>query len=330
MKITASNQLINELNVYDHYNNDQFNSIENGYINLYKEIYIPDLEITVKYNPEISDQQADISLKSVSVDRLVGNKTAMTTNALHNVINAGSDVVISRDAPYVSPLPILKETQENHKSVAQVNASLADIPESTFFIAEGTWHNSDKVAISSVGNVFGKSGLFSSSQTQFDVPLVTRLSPYFDKVTQAFGVKVFAEGEAIPLKFSGNLNVAEYAFTPEYENYRLDVANGFFIEKHEFPHVFMPKTSADSGVITLGKQIDDNHYALTNIQIPDGCALLVPEDIIHTDSSSRGDIIVTLTDCVKADTVLIHDQSDQPFIMQQDKSERIGLSSWYV
>lgn len=297
----------------------------------YQERRLNDVGITVKYNAELPSQKVESSLKAVSIHRVVNNEVAVTTNALHSIIPPGSDVVINRSAPHITPASPSQTVVGTHQSILETKTSLSSLPDSAFSVIEGTWHDANTVSIAAPGNVFGASGCLSCADVLLEIPMVTELSPAFEDVTQAFGVKVFDKGETVPVKFDKcDLNVVEYQITPANHQYSLEEANGFFVERHEFPHIFMASSDQDEIVITVGKQIKDDQFALANIKVPDGKAIMLPGGTIHTDSLSRGNIVIMLTECVGADTVLMHDKDSQPITLRVDSSERIGLAEWHL
>ncbi|MFS8180405.1 hypothetical protein ACMG4P_02480 [Pseudovibrio denitrificans] len=296
----------------------------------YKERHLGDLGITVKYNPAIPEHQVDSSLAAVSVHRTVGDKLGMTTHALHSVVESGKDAVLSARAPFLTGASPAQETSETHKAIASSTDAIKSLPDSSYLKTEGRWLDASTVQVPAPGNVFGASGLFASAETSLEIPLVTPASPNRDDIAAAFGVRIFDEGQTIPLKFDGNLNAVEYEFGKAYPQYRLDVANGFFIETHDFPHVFMPASEQSEIVITIGKQLEEDQFALTNFLVPHGSGILVPGNTIHADAFSTGNIIAMLTHCTEADVVLMHQPDDSPLPIKVDSSERLGLAEWHV
>ena len=85
-------------------------------------------------------------------------------------------------------------------------------------------------------------------------------------------------------------------------------ANGAFLEKHPFPHVFTPENSYSQGVIVVGKEVDNGFY-FCSIKLKFGEALYLAENVIHSDSSSIGEIFVAFTEGVHSDTVLLKDHN---------------------
>ena len=294
----------------------------------YKERHLGDLGINVKYNPAIPEQQVDSSLAAVSVHRTVNNRLGMTTNALHSVVESGKDAVLSAKAPFLTTASPAQETAQTHQSAAKFSTLLSDLPDAAYLQTKGQWHDASTVQVPAPGNVFGASGLFASAETNLEIPLVTAASPNRDRIAEAFGVKIFDDGQTIPLKFEGNLNAVEYEFGVDYPQYRLEVANGFFIETHDFPHVFMPASEQSEIIITIGKQVEEDQFALTNFLVPHGSAILVPGNTIHADGLSTGSIIALLTHCTEADVVLMHKADDTPLPMQVDNTEHLGISEW--
>lgn len=290
---------------------------------------LPQLGITVKYNPSIPEASVDSSLDAVSVHRTVDGQLGMTTNALHNVITPYTDAVLSARAPFLSSASPAQETQGTHQSAAASHTRISDLPERAYVQTQGQWQDSSTVQVAAPGNVFGASGRFASNEQLLELPLITPASPNRDKIADAFGVKIFEDGQTIPLKFDRNLSAVEYEFGSAYTQYRMEVANGFFIETHEFPHVFMPASEESDIIITIGKQLEeDDQFALTNFLVPHGSAILVPGNTIHADALSTGKIIALLTHCTESDVVLMHKSDDTPLPIQIDNTEYLGLAEW--
>lgn len=295
----------------------------------YAERALPKLGINVKYNPSISEASVASSLPAVSVHRTVHGQLGMTTNALHNVITPDTDAVLSARAPFLSSATPAQETTETHQSAAVSQTRISDLPERAYVQTQGQWQNSSTVQIASAGNVFGASGRFASEEQSLELPLITPASPNRDKIAEAFGVKIYEDGQTIPLKFDRNLSAVEYEFGKDYTKYRMEIADGFFIETHEFPHVFMPASEESDIIITIGKQLEEkDQFALTNFLVPHGSAILVPGNTIHADALSTGKIIALLTHCTESDVVLLHKSDDTPLPIHIDNTEYMGLAEW--
>lgn len=84
-------------------------------------------------------------------------------------------------------------------------------------------------------------------------------------------------------------------------------ANGSFVETHPFPHVFTPGDKDSVGKVLLSKECSGAyHFALINLKY--GEALYLPENTIHSDSSTVGNLFVAFTVGTEADTVLVKDK----------------------
>ena len=154
-------------------------------------------------------------------------------------------------------------------------------------------------------------------------------------VFQHFGVVLVPRGFQIPVITATTRNVRHYGLTlfeqnaviqfdsPEYalvlaryqyaSNYRRDFltleqgGGGYFVERHNFPHLHAPLQPDCDGCMLVGQQTGLDSYEFTGFRIPYGTALYTPPDVIHGDGCIVGEHAITVASASAiADTVLFY------------------------
>lgn len=99
------------------------------------------------------------------------------------------------------------------------------------------------------------------------------------------------------------------------DNYRDDFltqlhgGGGFYVERHNFPHIHIPLSEESRGYIVIGKQHTKNSFSFTAFQIPHGHALYTPSNTIHGDGTLIGKYAISVAkNSAKADTVLFYNE----------------------
>jgi hypothetical protein len=94
-------------------------------------------------------------------------------------------------------------------------------------------------------------------------------------------------------------------------NYLLQpgLGDGFYMEKHNTPHIHIPVDNSSCGHYILGNIIDENLYA-TAFQIPTGCAIYTPPNIYHCDAALVGNWNVMYACASQYITYIIHNNDN--------------------
>jgi hypothetical protein len=106
----------------------------------------------------------------------------------------------------------------------------------------------------------------------YGAELITPDKPYF-KLDNAFPMPLF--NMTIGCDY-----VKDYLLQP-------GLGDGFYMEKHNTPHVHIPIDTSSRGYYILGNIISNNVYA-TAFEIPSGCAIYTPPNIYHCDGALVG------------------------------------------
>ena len=87
------------------------------------------------------------------------------------------------------------------------------------------------------------------------------------------------------------------------------LGNGFYMEKHNTPHIHIPVDNSSSGYYILGTIIDNSLYA-TAFQIPVNCAIYTPSNIYHCDAALIGNWNVMYACASQYITYIIHNNDN--------------------
>ncbi len=196
-----------------------------------------------------------------------------------------------------------------------------------YLIDKGRWISSPMIAgnpqlesaSTGSGNVFGNNGVYIVGDEGLKYPVFTFNDFNSDQELKDFfsGVILFKHNELSPeFSFPANGVGMTYCFENHDNKYisefvlNPEKANGAFVERHPFPHIFTPDNKESTGVIVVGKETDKGYYFCA-IKIGFGEAIYLAENVIHSDSSTIGELFIAFTEGVDADSVLLKDKHCQ-------------------
>ena len=134
----------------------------------------------------------------------------------------------------------------------------------------------------------------STNLSYYGAKLITPENPYFI-LDNAFPMPLF--NMTIGCDY-----VSDYLVQP-------GLGDGFYMEKHNTPHIHIPVDNSSSGYYILGAIIDNNLYA-TAFQIPANCAIYTPPDIYHCDAALVGNWNVMYACASQYITYIIHNNDN--------------------
>lgn len=100
----------------------------------------------------------------------------------------------------------------------------------------------------------------------------------------------------------GSDYVSDYLLQP-------GLGDGFYMEKHNTPHIHIPVDNSSCGYYILGTIIDNSLYA-TAFQIPVNCAIYTPSNIYHCDAALVGNWNVMYACASQYTTYIIHNNDN--------------------
>ncbi len=124
-----------------------------------------------------------------------------------------------------------------------------------------------------------------------------------------YGLMLIKSGSNFPMSaFMADTLLMEYDYKFNYENDFLTQENGgggYYVERHDFPHIHIPLNKYSQGHIIIGKRLSAIHYSFTAFKIPYGYALYTPPGTIHGDGTLKGRYAISVAGAnTTADTVL--------------------------
>ena len=192
----------------------------------------------------------------------------------------------------------LRTTREKLRSTA-VKSGI-----NNYIVIPNTW-NRDININTRKSNILGKSGTIIVDTEVLNIPVSTDYS--------YFGVTMYHIGDIIRFEdIYTCLPVCNIEIGRHYINeYIMKCAGGVYLEYHDRPHFHMPRDRRAKGYIILGKFVEDNiHLAAFNI--PYGCALYTPNNVIHNDCFLTGKYIVVYSKTEDYSNVLLKNKMDEP------------------
>lgn len=158
---------------------------------------------------------------------------------------------------------------------------------------QGRW-TSDYAKARKEANVLGNYG---SLYLQSNSITVARDEPTPEKLAY-YGAILLDSGEEVTIKAPFALPVTVVKFEKNYENGYLKLPShggGYYLEKHDTPHLWSHLDKNGGGVVILGKEVAKNRYHLTAFPLPLGKAIYTPGGVLHCDGLLIGDIMAIYT-----------------------------------
>ena len=87
------------------------------------------------------------------------------------------------------------------------------------------------------------------------------------------------------------------------------LGDGFYMEKHNTPHIHIPVNTSSIGYYILGN-ITNNHLYATAFEIPSGCAIYTPPNIYHCDGALVGNWNVMYACASEYITYIVHNNDN--------------------
>lgn len=180
--------------------------------------------------------------------------------------------------------------------------------EASWYTAQQAQQAGIKVVAGSNANVFAGLGVLLVPDG-FRIPAVVATP----ENVKFYGLQLLAKGEAFTLTSTEyDMALIEYDYKKNYRDDFLtqtEGGGGFFVERHNFPHLHIPLDNNCGGYIVIGKQMTQTMFAFTAFNIPHNHALYTPANTIHGDGTLIGNHGITVAkSSAKADTVLFYNK----------------------
>lgn len=257
----------------------------------------------------------------------VNNETLMYPTRLHVLINKNKATQLQfNDGNGLCVKKNKSGTSELKKQLIEKDI-YSDVPiklndcrplECSWLTSESIQYSQDlKESAKSSGNIFGGNGLLLIESCLLQNPpefALCEIEKDYEFKNFFNGITTFKFNEKSPcFSFPSDGVGATYYYDNKnndyIKSYILDIegANGLFVETHPFPHIFTPSDHDSVAKVLLCKKCSGAYY-FSFLILKYGEALFLPENTIHSDSSSVGSLFVAFTAGSKADTVLVKDQ----------------------
>ena len=153
-------------------------------------------------------------------------------------------------------------------------------------------------------NVLGKSGSLFIDELNITIP---EDQPTAEKLAY-YNAILLNTNDSIKIEspFPVPVNVVHFEKNYELGYLRLPShGGGYYLEKHNTPHLWSPLDRQASGYIFLGKEVAPDSYEITAFNIPYGQAVYAPGGVIHCDGLLIGEIMAIYTITEEYDTGII-------------------------
>ncbi|OZG72587.1 hypothetical protein BTA51_15885 [Hahella sp. CCB-MM4] len=180
--------------------------------------------------------------------------------------------------------------------------------EASWYTAEQAQEAGIKVIAGSDANVFAGLGAILVPD-DFKIPAVIAN----EENVKFYGITLLKNDETFTIT-SDEYDIVLMSYDYK-DNYRADFltqehgGGGFFVERHNFPHIHAPLSSESGGYIIIGKQNTANSFSFTAFNIPHGHAFYIPSNTIHGDGALVGKYAISVAKTsAAADTVLFYNK----------------------
>ena len=169
-----------------------------------------------------------------------------------------------------------------------------------FTMVEGFFHinnsNNNNYAKTLKNNILGNNSIFYTKIHNIQIPAIK----FTDELLDFFGCNIINEGDVFRIYNKKEMPFFRVIIGKNYKNDYLlkeELGDGFYIEKHDTPHIHQPVNTDANGFVVLAKRIE-NILLLSKVRIPFGKALYIPANVYHNDSLLIGEynVLYTTTD----------------------------------
>jgi|LakMenEpi03Aug12_release.lakeMendotaPanAssembly.Ray.scaffolds.fasta_scaffold378635_1 hypothetical protein len=179
-----------------------------------------------------------------------------------------------------------------------------------FTMVEGYFHNSANMTTTILtNNILGNNSIFYTKVHNIQIPIIS----FSDQLLEFFGCKVINNGDVFSIDNKKEMPFFKVLIGKNYKNDYLlkeGLGDGFYIEKHDTPHIHQPVNINSNGFIVLAKRLE-NLLLLSKIKIPFGKALYIPANVYHNDSLLIGEYNVLYTKTDNYQTYLFKTYEDK-------------------
>lgn len=171
-----------------------------------------------------------------------------------------------------------------------------------YAVLKGNWLHSESTSNLGANILGGFGALIVEGDDDVVIPVINATKENLS----FYNALLLSPGDTIQFETKHNLPITEVSVGRNYVNDYLAVENhggGEYIEYHDQPHLWAPKSLDCSGYILLGRQDRESFY-LTGFRIPFGTAVYLSPYTLHADSYLVGDYQVVYTVTENYSTVI--------------------------
>ena len=124
-----------------------------------------------------------------------------------------------------------------------------------------------------------------------------------------------------------------YMFEGQYSDQQVERGGGLFLETHDFCQTMTPLDEMASGIVILGRWLDDTKLELIGVKIPYGYTLIIEKGCIHGDTPLKGMYLMAMTSnhvtMQTTDVVFLKNRENgMNFLVNYDEGERASDNSY--
>ena len=218
-----------------------------------------------------------------------------------------SNMLTTEVFSYVEPDKVYRfnvgSLTEEQSPLGDLAAVPEEIQEPKYLEFKGDWTAQHSYAREEA-NVLGSFSTLYVDAEELTIPL-DQATPeklaYYDSI-------LLESDQSIRIKAPYPLPVNVVKFDKNYEHGYLKLAShggGYYLEKHDTPHLWSHRGEGGGGVIILGKEFADETYHLTAFRIPYGAAIYAQGGVIHSDGLLVGEVMAIYTVTPDYSTVIL-------------------------
>lgn len=187
-------------------------------------------------------------------------------------------------------------------------------PKPPHALVRGLWETQESSSPDGANILGGMGALHLNKEELQTIPIIGATT----ETLAFYQARLIRPGDELQFETNQELPLFEMDIGKDYvEGYlaQVDHGGGEYIEFHDQPHLWIPKTKQSTGHILLGRE-EEGHFIFTGFTIPYGYGVYLSPNTLHSDAYLQGKYLVVYSITENYSTVLFKDQRNRPLSLQ--------------